>query len=193
MKAEHPEKRAQVLRLLEKVKQERELALSISEVLHTPAIVSATAAFNSPSPNQERAVGWERFEDANVQATILIRQRQLSVGESMELDIELFNAGKKPALLIKVSEVIPEGFELSKKPENCRVEEGYFDMKGKQLGPLKTEELRLVLRPKVGGFFTLKPKLLYLDEKGECKSYEFDPVDISVKELGLKGWLKGKR
>ena len=193
MKAEHPAKRAQVLRLLEKVKQERELAMSLSEVLHTPAIVSATSSFSSPSPNNERAVGWERFDDANVQATILIRQKQLTVGENMELDIELFNAGKKPALLIRVSEVIPEGFELSQKPENCRIEEGYFDMKGKQLGPLRTEELRLVLRAKAGGSFILKPKLQYLDEKGTYKSYEFDPIDISVKELGIKGWLKGER
>ena len=52
IKAEHPEKTEQVQRLLEKVKEERELALSLSEVLHTPSIVSTTAAFTTPTPNQ---------------------------------------------------------------------------------------------------------------------------------------------
>ncbi len=193
MKAEHPEKREQVLRLLEKVKKEREVALSLSDVLHTPAIVSATTVFNSPSLNQERAVGWERFEDANVQATLLIRQKQLNIGDDLEVDIELFNAGKKPAVLIKMSEVVPDGFEISQKPANCSVEEDYFDLKGRQLGPLKTEELKLTLKSKIGGFFTLKPKLLYLDDRGKYKSCEFDSVDVSVKESGLKSWLKGER
>ena len=52
MKAEHPEKMEQVLRLLDKVREERELAVSLNEVLHAPSIVSTTAAFNTPTPTQ---------------------------------------------------------------------------------------------------------------------------------------------
>jgi len=193
MKAEHPEKREQVSRLLDKTREEKELALSLSEVLHAPSIVSTTTAFTAPTPNQENAVGLERFESADVQANLIVRQKELKLGEHLSLIIELVNAGKGPALLIKVNEAIPEGFDLTEKPETCRVEDNHIDMKGKRLGPLKTEELRLVLKPKVQGTFAIKPTILYLDENGKYKFHELETATITVKELGIKGWLKGER
>jgi hypothetical protein len=175
------------------VREERELALSLSEVLHTPAIVSATAAFSMPTPNHENAVGLEKFEGANIQANIIARQRQLKVGENLELEIELVNAGKGPALLIKITELIPKGFELTEKPEVYRVEDSYLNMKGKRVDPLKTEEVKLTLKPKVQGEFSFKPTILYIDENGQYKSHQPEPLTFTVTELGIKGWLKGER
>jgi tetratricopeptide (TPR) repeat protein len=192
-KAEHPEKMEQVLKLLEKVKEERELATSLTEVLHAPSIISTTKAFTTPGPTHEEAVGSERFEHADIQANVITRQKTLKVGENLDLEIELVNAGKGPAILIKLAEVIPEGFELAEKPEIYRVEDNYLNMKGKRLDPLKTEEVKLVLKPKVQGTFPLKPRILYLDENGKYKTHEPEPINITVKELGIKGWLKGER
>jgi hypothetical protein len=73
------------------------------------------------------------------------------------------------------------------------VEDSYLNMKGKRLDPLKTEEVKLVLKPTVQGTFSLKPTVLYLDENGKYKSHEPEPVMIIVKELGIKSWLKGER
>jgi hypothetical protein len=193
MKAEHPEKMEQVSRLLEKAKEERELAASLTEVLHAPPIISTTKAFTIPTPTSEEAVGSERFESADIQANLIVRQKELKIGEPLSLEIELVNAGKGPALLIKVNEAIPEGFELIEKPESYRIEDSFINMKGKRLDPLKTEELKLILKPKVQGTFTLKPTILYLDENGKYKSHELETVTVIVKELGIKGWLKGER
>jgi len=193
MKAEHPEKREQVLGLLEKTKMERELAMSLTEVLHAPAIASTTNSFTTPTPTREEAVGSERFEHADIQANLIIRQKELKIGENLNIELELVNAGKGSALLTKVTEVIPEGFEVVEKPETYRVEDSYLNMKGKKLDPLKMEEVKLVLKPKVQGVFPLKPKILYLDENGKYKSHEPEPTTITVKELGIKGWLKGER
>jgi tetratricopeptide (TPR) repeat protein len=193
MRAEHPEKREQVLGLLEKVKKEQEVATSLMEVLHAPAIVSATTSFSTPASTHEQAVGSERFEHADIQANLIIRQRELKIGENLSIELELVNAGKGFALLTKVTEIIPKGFELAEKPDNCRVENSYLNMKGKRLDPLKTEEVKLVLKPTVQGTFSLKPTVLYLDENGKYKSHEPEPVLIVVKELGIKSWLKGER
>jgi hypothetical protein len=193
MKAEHPEKRERVLRLLEKVEEERELALTLTEVLHAPPIVSSTTVFNTPTPTREEAVGSERFEHADIQTNLIVRQKELRIGENLNLELELVNAGKGSALLTKVTEIIPKGFELAENPENCRVEDSYINLKGKRLDPLKTEEVKLVLRPTEQGTFSLKPTVLYLDENGKYKSHEPEPVTIIVKELGIKSWLKGER
>jgi hypothetical protein len=35
--------------------------------------------------------------------------------------------------------------------------------------------------------------VLYLDENGKYRVHELEPVNVTVKELGIKGWLKGER
>ncbi len=191
LKAKHPEKSDEVRRILNRVKEEREIAVSLSEVLHAPTIVSTTTSFSTPTQAHEQAVGLERFESADIQANLIARRREVGVGEDLDLEIELVNAGKAPAQLIKVEDIIIEGFELKSYPEICRVEDSYLDMKGRTLSPLKTQELKLVLKPLTKGTFELKPRILYLDESGKYKSHEPDPVSITVQELGIKGWLRG--
>jgi hypothetical protein len=192
-KAEHPEKTEQVTRLLDNVRDEKELAVSLIEVMHAPSVVSATMSFAAPTPTSEEAVGSERFEHADIQANLIIRRKELRIGDNLGIELELFNAGKRSALLTKVMEMVPKGFELAEKSENCRVEDSYINLKGKRLDPLKTEEVRLVLKPTIQGTFSLKPTVLYLDENGKYKSHEPEPATIVVKELGIKGWLKGER
>ena len=192
-KAAHPEKREQVLRLLGKTREELELAASLTEVLHAPSIVSTTSSFTPPTPTREEAVGSERFEHADIQANLTVRPKELKVGEHLDLEMEIVNAGKGPALLVKVTEIIHQDFDLAEKPEKYRVEDSYVNMKGKRLDPLKTEEVRIVLKPRNQGVFQLSPKVLYLDENGKYKVHELEPVNVTVKELGIKGWLKGER
>ena len=184
-------KRDETLRHLERVQEEKELLISLTEILMAPSIVSATPTISMPTPTNEEAIGVEGFEHANIQANLVINMKEVKVGEDLNLEIELVNAGKKPAQLIKTENIIPEGFEIKEKPEIYRVEDSCLNMKGKRLDPLKTQEVKLVLKASVKGTFTLKPRVLYLDETGECRSYEPEPATIKVKELGISGWLKG--
>ena len=193
VKAKHSEKSEEVRRLLRSVQEERQLAVSLSEVLHVPMIASATASFATPAPTGEQAVGLERFEHADIQANLILKVTEVKVGQDVDLEIELVNTGKAPALLIKVQEVIPEEFEIREAPETYRVEGSYLNMKGRKLAPLNTEEIRLVLRPANKGTYTLKPRVMYVDETGKYRSHEPEPVTIIVKELGIKGWIKGEK
>ena len=193
MKAEHPEKNEQVQRMLEKVREERELATSLTEILHAPTIVSTTTVFATPTPTKEEAVGLERFEHAEVSANLILSPKELNVGESAELEIELANPGKGLALLNQIENAIPEGFELTGKPEPYRVEGCNINLKGRRLGPLKAEEVKFELRPKRKGVFSIAPRIVYLDENGNTKIHQPEPITVTVKELGIKGWLKGER
>jgi hypothetical protein len=193
MKAEHPEKSEQVQRLLEKVRDERELAVSLTEVLHAPTIVSTTVAFPTPTPTKEEAVGLERFEHASVTANLILNPTELTVGESTELEIELANAGKGQAVLNLIENAIPEGFELTVKPEPYRVEGCNINLKGRRLGPLNSQEVKFGLRPKHKGAFRLAPRIMYVDENSNARSHQPEPITIIVKELGIRGWIKGER
>jgi tetratricopeptide (TPR) repeat protein len=193
MKAEHPEKREQVLRLLERAREEKELAASLAEVLYAP-IITSTTSFPSPTPTSEKAVGLEKLEHAQIQANVICSRKELTVGDSFNLEIELANAGKGIASLVKITGAVPESFKIIEKPETCRLELNDLNMRGKRLNPLKTEEVKLTLKPIRQGTFYIKPTIFYIDEEGKNKSHEPEAIAVTVvRELGIKGWLKGER
>jgi CBS domain-containing protein/KaiC/GvpD/RAD55 family RecA-like ATPase len=134
-----------------------------------------------------RAKGLKGLEDAEIQVNLTPRMQEVKIEEDISLVIELVNAGKGPALLVRVEGIIPEGFKLIKKPRLYRVEDRNLNMKGERLASLKTEEIRLVLRATTKGSFVLKPRIIYLDETGKYKHREPEPVEIQVSEVVLPG------
>jgi len=190
-KAGQSGKKELVLRLLGKVRQDRELAFSLTQILSAPDEASTTVAFSSPTSVLETAIGLERFEHADVQSSLIVRPRDMHVGQDLSIVIELVNAGRGTAQLTKVEDLIPSGFDLVAEPEKYRVENSCLNMKGRRLDALKTEEVKLVLRPMGQGEFELKPRIMYLDESGNYKSFEPEPISITVRELGISGWLRG--
>ncbi len=187
MKANHPEKFQQVQQLLENVKYERELAVSLSEVLHAPSMASSTASFATLTPSEETAVGLERFEHAEVQAKITQLEKDIRVGEDFNLALEIANLGKEAVLLTKIEEILPSGFTLVAKPDYCYFEDTFLDMKGRRLDPLKTEEINLTLKPSDIGTFEIKPRIFCVDETGNQMFHGIEPLSIEVSEVVLPG------
>ena len=140
----------------------------------------------------EKAVSPATYVCEEVQGNIMASPRELKIGESLELEIEVTNVRKEGTILLtKITEVIPEGFAVMKKPELSRVEGNCLNIRDKKIEPSKTEVVKLVLTPKVQGTFHMKPKIVYLDENRKEKTWELKPISITVRELGIKGWLKG--
>lgn len=140
----------------------------------------------------ERIVEKSEVAPADIQTNLILRAKEVNVDEDFSLEMEIINAGEAPALLIKIENLIPERFRPIKEPEVYRVEGRHLNMKGKRLSPLNTVEVKLILRPLAKGVFPLNPRILYLDEAGKHKSHEPEPVTITVKELGISGWIRGR-
>jgi len=164
-------------------KKEVEKTMRLMEGLQLPPKIQAS----------EGAVGSSYVCD-EVRGNVIASQRELKIGESLDVEIEVKNTRKEGTILLtKIIEIIPEGFAIAKKPEMYRVVGNCLIMREKPLDPSKTEVVKLVLTPKVQGTFHMKPKIVYLDESGKEKTCEPKPISITVKELGIKGWLKGGR
>jgi len=185
--AKHREKTEQVQQFLEKVREDRDLAVSLSKVLRVPAVTSSTASFAMLTPGEERAVGLERFERADVQAKLIQDAKEIKIGEDFNLEMQIANVGKEAVQLAKLEEIVPSGFQLVVKPDYSKFEDTYLDMKGKRLDPLKTEEIRLVLRPFEKGTFKITPRIVCMDETGNQICRGPDSITISVSELVLPG------
>ena len=190
-KAGQPSKRDQVSKLLKKVVEDRELAVALTDVFLAPDVASTTTAFSSPMAAHDAAAGLDRFEHADVQATLVAKPKELHVGQELSLEIELVNAGRGAAQLTKVEETVPKGFVIVQEPEKYRMEDSQINMRGRRLDPLKTEDVKLVLKPTAKGNFKLKPRVMYLDESGTNRSCEPVPVDVAVREMGISGWIRG--
>jgi hypothetical protein len=189
--AAYPGKKEQVLKLLSKVKRDRQLALSLSETLRAPDISSKAVGFVSPVPTHETATGLERFEHADIQAIVVAHPKDIHVGEDIKLEIELVNAGKGVAQLSRVEEIIPRGFDVIEAPERCRIEDSHVNLRGRRLDALNTEDVKLVLKARERGRFALNPRITYLDDAGRQRSFQPASIEINVKELGISGWLRG--
>ena len=186
MKAKQPEKTTQVQQILNSVKEEKTLAVSLNEVLHAPTIASTTMSFTTPKQTNEVSVGLKQFDHANVQANLIAGIKNVKIGQSFCLTLEFINAGKEPALLTRVEDFVPTDFFVVKKPEIYRLENNCLNMKGKQLAPLKLVEAKLVLQPSKKGIYQIKPKVYYLDERGQNKTLQLKTIEIRVEEEVLE-------
>ena len=185
-KAQQVDKVTKVENILSTVRDEKALAASLNEVMQAPTIASSTLSFSAPSPTGEASVGLEKFEHANVQANLVTNTNEVKVGESFSLSVEFVNAGREPALLMKVDDFVPQGFVVVKKPEIYRIEESCLNMKGKQLAPLKLVEVKLTLQSAKKGNYQLNPQVHYLDESGQNKTLQLKTLEIQVKEVLLE-------
>jgi len=158
----------------------------LTEVMHAPSVTSSTFSFSAPTATTESSVGLEQFEHANVQANLIVSMKEVRIGESFSLSVEVVNAGREPALLMRVDDFIPSDFVVVKKPEIYRVEDTALNMKGKQLAALKLVEVKLTLQASKKGDYSLNPKVHYLDERGQNKTLQLKTFEIQVKEVLLE-------
>ncbi len=68
-----------------------------------------------------------------------------------------------------------------------------IELKGKRLDYMNSHEIRIVLRARRKGTFEVKPKVLFMDERGVLGSFKLNPITVIVRELGISGWLKGPK
>jgi KaiC/GvpD/RAD55 family RecA-like ATPase len=111
------------------------------------------------------------------------------VGENWSLEFQLANLGRNAAFLVRMEGILPEGFDLMEEPEIYRTDNSHLDMKGRRLDPLKTEVFRLVLASFEKGTFSVKPKVIYVDEVGHQMCCEPEPVTMEVSEVVLPGHI----
>ncbi len=183
--ARHAEKTEQVQRVLKEVREEKAMALSLSEVLHASTITSSTASFLTLTPKEERAVGLERFEHADIQAKLIQQEKEIRIGEELTLTVQIANVGREAVLLTKMEEILPAGFQLAGKPDYCEIQNMHLDMKGKRLDPLKTEEVKLVFKAFDKGTFKLAPRITCVDENGNPIIRGLEPATVDVLEVVL--------
>ena len=187
VRAKYQDKTEQVQRLLRKVKEERQLALSLGEIFHAPNLTASTASFSTLSASEEKAVGLERFEHADIQAKLVQQETETKVGNTVTLDIQIMNVGKEPVSLTRIENLVPPGFQLVSKPDYCQFEDMQLIMKGKRLEPLQNNEIKVTLKSFKRGTIEIKPRIVCADWIGQQMTYSPEPIVFNVSSAALPG------
>lgn len=178
MKAGFTGKKEEVLRLVSKASIEKSVALSLTEILHAPSLISSRQSIATDLPRPDSPAGLEWFEQAYVHQNVTVRNVLSDSGPLVEIEIALVNAGRSSAKLARLEGFFSDDLELVTLPEEYLVNGNGLDLGGRVLHPLNTVSFKLVLRPRFQGFFSLHPAVSYFDERGAAKSQPLGPVDI---------------
>ncbi len=184
-------KRDEALKHLEKALEEKKLLLTPLDALSENP--SSYSSMTPVSLVRDQSLGLERFEGAHVVGNLGLAEREAGVGAALVLELEIANVGKTPAMLLKVENFLVRGLELDRDKLTEKVRDGQIDLKGKMLEYLKTHEVKIPLKAVSKGTFEVRPRVVFVDEKGNHGSYEFGPAFLTVSELGISGWLKGPK
>jgi hypothetical protein len=179
LRAKRPEKNEEVQELLENIIEKRQLVMSLMEVLPDPEITTTTKLFSAPTPTYEEAIGFDRFEHAELQANLLISEEP-TADEKIEVKLDIVNVGRQAALLVRVQGLIPTGFQATSVSSQIEIERDLINMKGKRIEPLSVDSIEIILQTIDSGIFSLKPQITYIDEIGNFKHCYPKPVTMMV-------------
>ncbi len=185
-----PAKKVEALGHLGRVREEKQVLLAPLEALSQIPMATGAAIGLIPG-GRGQPLGVERFEEANVVGHLTVPERELKAGSDFAFEIEIANAGRATATLVRLENVVPEGFEIEREKNPYRIEDHSIDLRGRRLEHLKMDEMKIVLRPVQKGTFQLRPRAVFADDRGNYRQLEFEPVEVRVGELGFSGWLRG--
>jgi len=175
-KAGYRDKKKEALSNLERVRKERELAFSLSEVLTAPAILSSTTGISMPD-STEKAAGLNNFESVNIRARLSIPNEFIS-GEEFQVRLDLVNVGKKAGLLVRVEGLVPRKCKVLRVPSHCALEDDSLNMGGRRLNPLSVESVSIWVQVTGMVGVSLSPSVVYVDELGNFRTISVEGSKI---------------
>jgi tetratricopeptide (TPR) repeat protein len=175
-KAGYRGRKNEVLQNLERVRKERELAFSLSEVLTAPPVLSSTTRVSMPDLT-EKSAGLNGFESVNIRASVSVPKEFVS-GEEFEVKFDLANVGNKPGLLVRIDGLVPPRCEVLRVPSYCALEGASLNMRGRRLDPLCVESVSVWFRIADVAGVSLSPNVVYVDELGNFKTTRVEKVKI---------------
>ena len=137
--------------------------------------------------DEETTTPEEAKAPPHIQTKLILGTREAKINEDVDVEIELHNAGKSVASLIRVEDIVPQGFELVTSPNFASVQGSTVYLNRKELASSRTQKIRLTMRSSIDGVFTLKPRIVYVNSAGRQSSLEVKPMEISILPTAVAG------
>ena len=173
-------------KLLRRAREEIALLEPAQILSNNPAIQRSVP----PSLLTDKPMGLERFETANIVGKLGVTERVLREGSMTTVEVEVTNAGKGPAMLLALENIVPEGFEVVDENHTFPIQGGSLDLKRKKLDQLNSYNVKVPMRSRRKGVFEFAPSIVAVDGNGNKSSFEIEPVAVLVEAPDLPQSLR---
>ena len=121
----------------------------------------------------------KRFDTSKVLGYFVASAR-VEVGKTFDMRLDLVNVSKDPAILVGVEGLVPVDFEVISTQPNCSVRNGSIELEKKSVKPFTDEVITVTVKATKAGHFKITPQLNYVNELEESKTFNIEPVAITV-------------
>ncbi len=173
-KANQLNKKERTLSLLRKVGMESQIAENLSEILNAASTASTNIAFHTPSRGDERAVGLDRFENADLDVKLTISPRPQPEDGLVESEIEILNISDGPVKILKLEDAIPAQAKLSEISIKATTQDRSLVPEELRIPPKEIEKIRLSFST-TESLISLRPKVLFQDSSGSKRDRMIEP------------------
>jgi tetratricopeptide (TPR) repeat protein len=156
-----------------------------SKVVHDLARMITAPPVTTPgdlvqAQPKEEAHGVSAFEGVNLQGQ-LRHERQVEVGETFDVQLDVFNTGSRSASLLKVEEMASSDLRLVAAQEPYLIEEETsLDTKQRLIQPLRIQSFRVSILAENAGEKVFSPRLVYRDDTGRVNVLPVLGTSVSV-------------
>ena len=120
-----------------------------------------------------------RLVHSNIMAYFLA-PASVQVGEEFNLRLDLINVAKNAAVLAEVKQLLPASFKVISTKPILDPNGSALMVNGKRVLPFHDDTITLKVQALQTGAFTIAPTIVYIDELGERKTAQVNPVTINV-------------
>ncbi len=121
----------------------------------------------------------KRFVHSNIQGH-LTAPAKAEVGKEFNMRLDIVNVAKNLDVLVRVEDLVPADFKVTATQPHFNVQQGYIEMEKKAINPFRDEAITLTVQATKQGTFNLNPRVIYVDDLGETKTFMPKPVRIVV-------------
>jgi tetratricopeptide (TPR) repeat protein len=111
----------------------------------------------------------------------LMTKREVVVGEKVEMRLDLVNVARTSGSIIKVEDVLSDGFKVTALPSYCCLRNEDIELGKKVIEAFEVQTIKLCFKATKTGVFSLNPKILYVDDLGKTKTCKSNSIRINVK------------
>jgi KaiC/GvpD/RAD55 family RecA-like ATPase/tetratricopeptide (TPR) repeat protein len=120
-----------------------------------------------------------RFAHFNIQAH-LIAPIKVEVGKDFNMRLDIVNVAKNSGVLLRVEGLVPADFKVTDTQPHFDVQQCSIDMEKKTINSFRDQAMTLTVQATKEGTFNLNPRVIYLDDLGETKTFMSKPVIITA-------------
>ena len=179
LRAKYPEKSAEVQKLLDKIDERQQMAVSLMRALPESSTKAKADLFSALTPAPGELAGFDKFAHAEFEAKLTI-SKVAAAENQVKVKLDIVNIGRQPGLLLRIQGLIPPGFKVTSSAPKLEVDGDVIEMKGKRLEPLTVDSIRLSLQITETGIFDIKPQITYVDEVGNFKDCRLNSATLTI-------------